>query len=75
MEIVGPQDSSLAEQARVLRCMGKPVIHSGAIVVSGAGMYRILRHADSLVTITDGDGVYVVDIDTLALYDTGWWQS
>lgn len=75
MEIVDPQDSSLAEQARVLRCKCKPVIHSGALVINAGGLYRVVQHREDDVTITDGDDTYVVDIDTLALYDTGWWQS
>ena len=81
MEIVDPQDSSLAEQARVLRCKCKPIIHSGALVVHAGGPYcvedlhRVVRHQDDLVTITNGDDTYVVDINTLTLYDTGWWQS
>ena len=81
MEIVDPQDPSLAEQARVLRCKCKPVIHSGALVVHNGGpyciegLYRVVRHKDDWVTITDGDDTHVVDIDTLTLYDTGWWQS
>ena len=81
MEIVDPQDSSLAEQARVLRCKCKPVIHSGALVAHNGGpycigaLYCVVRHQDDWVTITDGDDTHVVDIDTLTLYDTGWWQS
>ena len=81
MEIVDPQDSSLAEQARVLRCKCKPVIHSGALVAHNGGpycvegLYCVVRHQEDWVTITNGDDTYVVDIDTLTLYDTGWWQS
>lgn len=80
MEIVDQQDSSLAEQARVLRCKCKPVVHAGAIVAHYGGpyclggLYCVLRHHEGWVTISDGDDTYVVEAETLDLYDTGWWH-